>query len=222
MPQKSLLGEILINKGLITKEQLHQALLEQKKSNKRLGRVLIDLGFVSEEVMIDYLGNQIIGMLEECEEGVADLVSKPHELLRKKVLIQKKVPFGNEEYEREIYRRLHVGRGKLIKAKELFKKGVYDEVVFYAYHAMHHITRVVHDLQEHQGHFNTTRKLGIKSVYTGRSGTSQVERYSIIADKAIEEINPYTRHYARSVIKDTESYLNRVEKLFQQRKKEQE
>jgi len=220
MPGRVLLGEILINEDLITKEQLQQALLEQKKSKKRLGRVLIDLGFISEEVMIDYLSNQITDILEECEINAPLVFSKHHDLMRKKILTQKKIPFGDEEQEREISRRLYAGKEKLGKAKELFKKGIYDEVVSQGYHALHHITRVVHDLQIHH-HFNITRKLGIKSVYTGRSGTSQVERYSLLADKMTEEAHPSPKHYAKTVIKDTESYLKKVEKLFFQREKEQ-
>jgi len=48
----------------------------------------------------------------------------------------------------------------------------------------------------------------------------QVERYSFVADKMPEEDNLFPKHYAKTVIKDTESYLNKVEKLFFQRKKE--
>lgn len=219
MPQKSLLGEILISEGLITKEQLHQALLEQKKSHKRLGRVLIDLGFVSEDVIINYLSNQMVDILEECEKSIPHLFSKPHDLLMEKGLTHQKIPWEEEEREREIYRRLDAGREKLLKAKEMFKKRIYDEVVFYLYYAMHHIAHVAHDLQEYDNHFSTIRKLGIKSVHTGRSGTSQVERYSTFTDKMSESIKPFTKHYARTMIKDTESYLKRVEKIFDRRKK---
>ncbi len=214
IPEGLLLGEILANEGVITKEQLQQALLNQKKSNKRLGRVLIDLGFVPEEVMIDYLSNQITGMLEKCEESIPHLFNKSDELMRKKVSTHKKISFRTEDSKNEIYRRLYTGRKKLDRAKELFKRGIYDEVVSNTYHAMHHITRAVHDLQESHGHFNTTRKLGVKSVYTGRSGTSQVERYSVFADNISEEINLSTKHYARTIIKEAESYLKSVEKYF--------
>lgn len=44
------IGEILVEKGLITSEQLNQALKEQKKSQHRLlGAILIERGFVTEE-----------------------------------------------------------------------------------------------------------------------------------------------------------------------------
>jgi uncharacterized protein (UPF0332 family) len=215
-----LLGEILEKEGIITKEQLQQALLEQKKSNKRLGRVLIDLGFVPEEIVIDHLSNQISGILLECEKRAPQLFTKPHELIRKEIPIHKRIHFRPQEPKKEIYKRLHAGREKLNKAKELFKQGIYDEVVLSAYHAMHHITRLIHDLQEHRGHFDTTRKIGIKSVYTGRSGTSQVERYSVFADNVSDEINTSTKRYAKTIIKDAEDYLKKVENfLYQKREK---
>lgn len=49
MPKKSLLGQILIDKKIITPEQLRAALDEQKKTNELLGLVLVRLGFVDEE-----------------------------------------------------------------------------------------------------------------------------------------------------------------------------
>lgn len=43
------LGDILVSRGEITPEQLGQALEEQKRSLKKLGQALVDLGFVNEE-----------------------------------------------------------------------------------------------------------------------------------------------------------------------------
>ncbi|MEW6095543.1 MAG: hypothetical protein AB1567_03315 [bacterium] len=218
MPKRPLLGEILVNEGAITKEQLQQALLDQKKSSKRLGRVLIDLELVPEEVVINYLSNQITTILEECEKSAPHLFKKPHELRRKRVLTHKKIPIRNVSYEKEIDRRLYAGHKRLEMARELFKQKAYDEVVSNVYNAMHHITRVVHYLQEHRGHLDTIRKVGLKTIYTGRSGTSQVERYSVFADKISEEINPFTKHQARTLIKDAEAYLRRVEEFLYQEK----
>ncbi len=53
------LGELLVAFGVITKEQLDKALSEQKKIGGRLGQVLKELGFVSEETMIEFLGKQL-------------------------------------------------------------------------------------------------------------------------------------------------------------------
>lgn len=46
--QKSRLGLLLINKGLITRSQLDQALKLQSETGMRLGEVLIDQGWISE------------------------------------------------------------------------------------------------------------------------------------------------------------------------------
>ena len=44
------LGENLISKGIITKDQLDKALAEQKKSSgERIGEIIIRLGFATKE-----------------------------------------------------------------------------------------------------------------------------------------------------------------------------
>lgn len=53
------LGDLLIEVGLITQEQLEKALNVQKKMGKRLGRVLVELGFISEQSMIEALEFQL-------------------------------------------------------------------------------------------------------------------------------------------------------------------
>ncbi len=47
-PQKQLLGEILLERRLITKEQLAQALEVQKKESGYIGEILVKLGFLEE------------------------------------------------------------------------------------------------------------------------------------------------------------------------------
>jgi len=60
MPEENLLlGQILIRKGLITKEQLQAALKEQKKTGEFLGSVLTKLGFTTEEKLIPVLSDQL-------------------------------------------------------------------------------------------------------------------------------------------------------------------
>ncbi len=53
------LGEILIEDGLLTQEKYDQARAEHEKTGKSLGRVLIDLGFVSEPQLVAALAKQI-------------------------------------------------------------------------------------------------------------------------------------------------------------------
>ncbi len=53
------LGELLIEHKLISEAQLKAALEEQKKSGRRLGRVLIDNGYVDEDAMLRVLSDQM-------------------------------------------------------------------------------------------------------------------------------------------------------------------
>lgn len=54
-----LLGEILVQKGLITNEQLDQALRHQKKTGKFLGATLVSLGFIKEEEVFPVIAGQL-------------------------------------------------------------------------------------------------------------------------------------------------------------------
>ena len=47
-PEKVRLGEILVQQNLLTPEQLKLALDEQKRSGRKLGRVFIEQGYVTE------------------------------------------------------------------------------------------------------------------------------------------------------------------------------
>lgn len=53
------IGDLLIQNGLITEEQLTEALASQKKSGKKLGKALIDLGFIEEDRMLQLLSQQL-------------------------------------------------------------------------------------------------------------------------------------------------------------------
>lgn len=53
------LGEMLVETGIITGEQLQEALDEQKKSGGRLGQNLLALGFITEDVMMAFVGKQM-------------------------------------------------------------------------------------------------------------------------------------------------------------------
>jgi MSHA biogenesis protein MshE len=58
-PEKVRLGEILIQQGLLTGEQLQSALQEQKQSGRRLGRVIIERGLATEEQISQALARQL-------------------------------------------------------------------------------------------------------------------------------------------------------------------
>jgi type II secretory ATPase GspE/PulE/Tfp pilus assembly ATPase PilB-like protein len=53
------IGQILIERGLLTHDQLRIALVEQAKSRLPVGRLLIQLGFVSEESVRDALSQKL-------------------------------------------------------------------------------------------------------------------------------------------------------------------
>ncbi len=57
--QKVRLGDLLIQEGLISTEQLDQALAEQKRTGRKLGATLIDMGFVTEDQVLDTLAHQL-------------------------------------------------------------------------------------------------------------------------------------------------------------------
>jgi len=58
-PEKVRLGELLLQQKLLTEEQLRTALEEQKKSGRRLGRVVIEKGYASEEQISQALARQL-------------------------------------------------------------------------------------------------------------------------------------------------------------------
>ena len=53
------LGDLLIDAGLINQEHLERALGVQKKTGERLGKVLINLGYMTEQYMIEVLEFQL-------------------------------------------------------------------------------------------------------------------------------------------------------------------
>lgn len=52
------LGDLIVAERLITSEELNQALAEQKRTNEKLGPLLIRLGLVSEEQLVHVLSSQ--------------------------------------------------------------------------------------------------------------------------------------------------------------------
>ena len=57
--RKLRLGELMIQQGLITQDQLRIALIEQEQNNIPLGRQLVRLGFVSESMVRDLVAHTI-------------------------------------------------------------------------------------------------------------------------------------------------------------------
>lgn len=57
--QKIRIGDLLVQNGVITETQLQQALAKQKSTGQRLGRTLINLGFVQEDKFLGFLSEQL-------------------------------------------------------------------------------------------------------------------------------------------------------------------
>lgn len=57
--KKIRIGDALIQKGLLTEQQLQEALSKQKELGQKLGETVVTLGFVSENDMIDMLVEQL-------------------------------------------------------------------------------------------------------------------------------------------------------------------
>ena len=80
------LGEILINKGVTTTDQIDIALTEQKRKPDYLGKILVRLGFATEAIINDVIGGVIGQESVDLSLAVADseAVSKiPKEMARR-------------------------------------------------------------------------------------------------------------------------------------------
>jgi type IV pilus assembly protein PilB len=53
------LGQVLIDHGLISEEQLHDAMIEQRERGRSLGRIMVDRGFISERDLVTALAAQV-------------------------------------------------------------------------------------------------------------------------------------------------------------------
>lgn len=66
------LGEILVNKGVTTVDQINIALTEQKRSKEHLGKILVRLGFATEGIIRDVIGGVIGQESIDLQTAVAD------------------------------------------------------------------------------------------------------------------------------------------------------
>ena len=58
-PKKIRIGDLLIAHKVISQEQLNAALADQKKSGRKLGRVLVENGFIAEDQLLNFLSQQL-------------------------------------------------------------------------------------------------------------------------------------------------------------------
>jgi CBS domain-containing protein len=84
MPKQ--LGQMLLEQGLLTKQQLEGALQHHWNTSKSLGRTLIDLGYIQERDLVRALAEQVgLEFVDLSEYHIDPLVATllPHELARR-------------------------------------------------------------------------------------------------------------------------------------------
>lgn len=67
------LGDLLVEEGIITEQQVQQALAVQKQTGSKLGATLIELGFVTEQQMLSFLSQQLFIPLIDLNRAHVDI-----------------------------------------------------------------------------------------------------------------------------------------------------
>ena len=70
--QRQRIGELLVENGLLTREQLEQALEMQRGSSRKLGEILIEQKFIREEEFLDCLASNLDTTRVDLQEVVFD------------------------------------------------------------------------------------------------------------------------------------------------------
>jgi len=73
LTKKSLrIGELLVQKGVVSPDQVRIALIEQKRNRDHLGKILVRLGFATEAVILDVLGGALGQQKADLHKVVVD------------------------------------------------------------------------------------------------------------------------------------------------------
>ncbi|MFZ3085468.1 MAG: GspE/PulE family protein, partial [Candidatus Hydromicrobium sp.] len=88
--KKEKIGQILLSRDIITKEQLEEALDAQRDTGEKLGEILIKKGFISDETLVELISFQrgfesvdLNKIQDKINPSVANLISKDFEYKRK-------------------------------------------------------------------------------------------------------------------------------------------
>ncbi|MBI5573589.1 MAG: type IV-A pilus assembly ATPase PilB [Elusimicrobia bacterium] len=91
MALKKKLGDLLVEVGIITPQQLQDAMEEQKRKGGKLGLILMSLGYITEDVLLAFLGKQCgvsYVSLSEYGEIPEDIIkSVPESVVRHQTLL---------------------------------------------------------------------------------------------------------------------------------------
>jgi type IV pilus assembly protein PilB len=71
-PMRKKIGEVVLAAGLVTQEQLENALNLQKGKKKKLGKVLIELGYATENQIAEVLSKQLLLPLVDWDNKIVD------------------------------------------------------------------------------------------------------------------------------------------------------
>jgi len=86
-----LIGEMLLEEGIITKEQLKDALEEQKRTGLKIGQILMKMGYISKEILWTFLGYQMgvpyenLDTIQDIKKDILRII--PESIMRNEKLI---------------------------------------------------------------------------------------------------------------------------------------
>ena len=97
--KKVRLGDVMMDEGVITLDQLNQALTRQQETKHKLGETLVELGFASERQIATALSRQLgLDLVDpnrvNIKENILNLI-KDHTVLKRNLVI----PFDFDEYD---------------------------------------------------------------------------------------------------------------------------
>ncbi len=96
---KKRLGDLLVDVGIISAEQLQTSLQEQKERGGKLGQILMAMGFITEDVLLAFLGKQCnvsyVSLNEYGEIPASVIQTVPETIVRH----QKLIPIALESEE---------------------------------------------------------------------------------------------------------------------------
>lgn len=119
-PAGQMMGEILITQQWITPSQLDAAIAEQRKTNQKLGEILVRLGHLSEMelnfILAQQKGNTITGDADNVKQRLGDILRKSKRLSQRELAIAVSEQKRTNEKLGEVLLRLGLLSGEELEA----------------------------------------------------------------------------------------------------------
>lgn len=218
-----LIGEILVKEGIITNEQLQQALSEQSKTSKMLGETLIDLGFTTEEVVMHFITSQVLSLIDDYQAESPEVFALKKEtqdisqVETPKIRDERVILTKPKEQKKKDFKRLSMSRLRLKKAKELFEVGKYFQATLNARYAMYHAARAAIYATENTPFrsWEEAKTIGLRFTYRGYIDAGEIEG-CLVALRNLKEEKDHIipKSDAKIVIDRAENFVIRVEKAI--------